>query len=38
MRSRAEQLGGTFTVTSPPDSQETGTRLMWVVPLELSQD
>ncbi len=33
MRSRAEQLGGTFTVTSPIAAIGKGTRLEWIVPL-----
>ncbi len=33
MRSRAEQLGGTFTVISPVGTTGRGTRLEWSVPL-----
>jgi signal transduction histidine kinase len=33
MRSRAEQLGGTFTLTSPTAPEGGGTLLEWVIPL-----
>lgn len=33
MRSRAEQLGGTFTTESPVDDTGRGTRLTWKIPL-----
>jgi signal transduction histidine kinase len=34
MRSRADQLGGSFTITSPNTPDRRGTRVEWAVPLD----
>jgi signal transduction histidine kinase len=37
MRSRAEQLGGSFAITSPVEPGPGGTRLEWIIPLHREQ-